>query len=106
MPNDLHQTRNALADPPTAAPPHRPPRPRPVSTRTPRSGGRSRAPPPPRPATPLPTTPRPRPPPARPRMHPPASRRTLLDGGWWPRSTDPVAELPGLILAIDALRGP
>jgi hypothetical protein len=34
------------------------------------------------------------------------SRRTLLDGGWWPRSTDPVAELPGLILAIDARHGP
>ncbi len=34
------------------------------------------------------------------------ARRTLLDGGWWPRSTDPVAELPGLVLAIDGLRGP
>jgi hypothetical protein len=34
------------------------------------------------------------------------SRRTLLDGAWWPRSTNPVAELPGLILAIDKLRGP
>jgi len=33
-------------------------------------------------------------------------RRTLLDGGWWPRSSDPVAELPGLVLAIDARRGP
>jgi hypothetical protein len=30
----------------------------------------------------------------------------LLDGGWWPRSTDPVAEIPGLVLAIDALQGP
>jgi hypothetical protein len=40
------------------------------------------------------------------RMMPSGSGRTLLDGGWWPRSTDPVAELPGLILAIDALRGP
>lgn len=30
----------------------------------------------------------------------------LLDGGWWPRSTDPVAEIPGLVLAIDALHGP
>jgi Family of unknown function (DUF5994) len=28
-------------------------------------------------------------------------RRTLLDGGWWPRSADPVAELPGLIGAIE-----
>jgi hypothetical protein len=25
---------------------------------------------------------------------------TLLDGGWWPRSADPVAELPGLVLAL------
>jgi len=30
----------------------------------------------------------------------------LLDGGWWPRSIDPVAELPGLVLAIDELHGP
>ncbi|MEJ3744957.1 DUF5994 family protein [Actinomycetes bacterium KLBMP 9797] len=40
------------------------------------------------------------------RVEPTGSRRTLLDGGWWPRSTDPVAELPGLVLAIDELRGP
>jgi hypothetical protein len=40
------------------------------------------------------------------RMVPTGSRRTLLDGGWWPRSTDPVAELPGLVLAIDKLHGP
>jgi hypothetical protein len=40
------------------------------------------------------------------RMEPTGSRHTLLDGGWWPRSTDPVAELPGLVLAIDKLRGP
>ncbi|TDE36795.1 DUF5994 family protein [Actinomadura sp. 6K520] len=30
----------------------------------------------------------------------PGSARTALDGAWWPRSTDPVAELPGLILAL------
>jgi len=40
------------------------------------------------------------------RMQPTGARRTLLDGGWWPRSTDPVAELPGLVLAIEGLRGP
>ncbi|MGC5021338.1 DUF5994 family protein [Micromonospora sp. DT47] len=40
------------------------------------------------------------------RIEPTRSPRTLLDGGWWPRSTDPFAELPGLILAIDRLRGP
>lgn len=34
------------------------------------------------------------------------SHHTLLDGGWWPRTTDPVAELPGLVLALDRLRGP
>ncbi|WP_162906952.1 DUF5994 family protein [Allorhizocola rhizosphaerae] len=47
-------------------------------------------------------------PPSTPRLRlPPAGlRRTHLDGGWWPRSTDPVAELPGLVLAIDELRGP
>ncbi|WP_433476440.1 DUF5994 family protein [Spirillospora sp. CA-142024] len=28
--------------------------------------------------------------------------RTPLDGGWWPRSADPVAELPGLVLALQA----
>jgi uncharacterized protein DUF5994 len=28
-----------------------------------------------------------------------------LDGGWWPRSADPAAELPGLILALDELHG-
>lgn len=40
------------------------------------------------------------------RMEATGSRRTLLDGAWWPRSTDPVAELPGLVLALDKLRGP
>src|SRR4051812_21398491 len=40
------------------------------------------------------------------RLEPTGTRRFLLDGGWWPRSTDPVAELPGLVLAIDAVRGP
>ena len=28
-----------------------------------------------------------------------------LDGGWWPRSEDPAAELPGLIVALDTLHG-
>ena len=36
----------------------------------------------------------------------PGAAFELLDGGWWPRSTDPVAEIPGLVLAIDALHGP
>jgi len=50
-------------------------------------------------------------PPSTPRMYlqptrPPGGGRTLLDGGWWPRSADPVAELPGLILALDDRHGP
>jgi hypothetical protein len=46
---------------------------------------------------------------------PPAKPRLLLqrdnagpaplDGGWWPRSADPAAELPGLILDLDKLHG-
>ena len=36
----------------------------------------------------------------------PGGSKGLLDGGWWPRSTDPVAEIPGLVLAIDTMRGP
>lgn len=47
-------------------------------------------------------------PPSRPRLRlqPGLSARTPLDGGWWPRSADPVAELPGLILAIEGRHGP
>lgn len=26
--------------------------------------------------------------------------RAVLDGGWWPRSWDPAAELPGLVLTL------
>lgn len=44
--------------------------------------------------------------PPRLRIEPTGSGHTLLDGGWWPRSTDPAAELPGLVLAIDTLHGP
>ncbi len=32
--------------------------------------------------------------------------RAILDGGWWPRSTDPFAELPGLVLALGNRFGP
>ena len=31
--------------------------------------------------------------------------RAVLDGGWWPRSWDPLAELPGLVLALSARYG-
>ncbi len=44
--------------------------------------------------------------PSAPRLHlqPTLSRRTLLDGGWWPRSTDPATELADLILALNGDR--
>lgn len=29
------------------------------------------------------------------------SGHRILDGRWWPRSTDPVAEFPGLVHALD-----
>jgi hypothetical protein len=31
--------------------------------------------------------------------------RGLLDGGWWPRTNDPAAELPGLIRELDERHG-
>jgi hypothetical protein len=48
-------------------------------------------------ATKVPTSP-----PSTPRIHlaPTHADQTVLDGGWWPRSWDPAAELPGLILAL------
>jgi hypothetical protein len=48
------------------------------------------------------------PPSSPPRLHlaPVRAGRAVLDGGWWPRSWDPVAELPGLILDLDASFGP
>ena len=45
-------------------------------------------------------------PPSRLRLQPDLSAPTLLDGGWWPRSADPAAELPGLVLAIEERHGP
>jgi hypothetical protein len=30
------------------------------------------------------------------------SRRTILDGAWWPRSNDPVVEVSNLVAALDA----
>ena len=35
----------------------------------------------------------------------PDTRGTPLDGGWWPWSTDPAAELPDLVAAIDRIHG-
>ena len=56
------------------------------------------------PATAMPATA----PPERPRLRlqPGLTGHTPLDGGWWPRSSDPAAELPGLILALDQRHGP
>ncbi|WP_426512910.1 DUF5994 family protein [Dactylosporangium sp. McL0621] len=47
-------------------------------------------------------------PPSTPRvaLAPASGGRTVLDGAWWPRSWDPVAELPGLVLALSARYGP
>jgi hypothetical protein len=36
----------------------------------------------------------------------PSAPRSLVQGCWWPRSTDPAAELPGLVLALDSLGAP
>jgi hypothetical protein len=47
-------------------------------------------------------------PPSEPRLFlaPTRAGYAVLDGGWWPRSWDPVAELPGLVLALAARDGP
>jgi hypothetical protein len=44
---------------------------------------------------------------SRPRLHldPVGTFHDFLDGAWWPRSTDPSVELPGLVLAIDGIHG-
>ncbi|MEU8821576.1 DUF5994 family protein [Actinoplanes sp. NPDC048796] len=38
-------------------------------------------------------------------LDPHPSRTTVLDGAWWPRSTDVVSELPRLMEALTGLRG-
>jgi hypothetical protein len=38
-------------------------------------------------------------------LDPTLSGRGMLDGGWWPYSTDPLAELPALITALNARVG-
>ena len=38
-------------------------------------------------------------------LEPTGAHQGMLDGGWWPRSTNAHAELPGLVLMIDAIRG-
>jgi hypothetical protein len=54
---------------------------------------------------PPPTRP-PAPPGLRLQLDPTVSGTGAVDGGWWPRSRDPDAELPGLIAGLDASLGP
>ncbi|WP_159104446.1 DUF5994 family protein [Plantactinospora sp. BB1] len=53
-------------------------------------------------ATRIPSTP-----PSQPRLSLPPARASgaVLDGAWWPRSWDPLAELPGLMVALSARYG-
>jgi Family of unknown function (DUF5994) len=39
-------------------------------------------------------------------IEPVSEHRVLLDGSWWPRSNDLDVELPGLLPALDQIRGP
>ena len=54
---------------------------------------------------PAPTRP-PAPPGLRLQLDPTMAGTGVVDGGWWPRSRDPDAELPGLIAGLDASLGP
>lgn len=38
-------------------------------------------------------------------LDPTRSHGSMFDGAWWPQSRNPASELPGLVLAIDSLRG-
>ncbi len=38
-------------------------------------------------------------------LEPTSSRTTVLDGGWWPRSTDPATEIPAIVSALGDRRG-
>jgi hypothetical protein len=40
------------------------------------------------------------------RLDPSLSNEGVLDGGWWPRSRDPNAELPDLIAGLESSLGP
>jgi hypothetical protein len=54
---------------------------------------------------PAPTRP-PAPPGLRLQLDPTMAGTGALDGGWWPRSRDPDAELPGLIAGLESSLGP
>jgi hypothetical protein len=53
-----------------------------------------------------PPTQTPAPPELRLQLDPTMAGRGAVDGGWWPRSRDPDAELPGLIAGLDSALGP
>jgi hypothetical protein len=44
--------------------------------------------------------------PPRLRLEQTSARTSLLDGGWWPQSSDAGVELPALIATLDHFRGP
>jgi Family of unknown function (DUF5994) len=50
--------------------------------------------------------PRPAPPGVRLQLDPTMAGTGAVDGGWWPRSRDPDAELPGLVASLDSSLGP
>ena len=58
------------------------------------------------PTTAPPPTRPPAPPGLRLQLDPTMAGTGAVDGGWWPRSRDPDAELPGLIAGLDASLGP
>jgi hypothetical protein len=53
-----------------------------------------------------PSTRPPAPPGLRLQLEPTRAGTGALDGGWWPRSRDPDAELPGLIASLESSLGP
>jgi hypothetical protein len=55
--------------------------------------------------TAAPPTGQPTPPALRLRLDPTLARRGILDGGWWPHSPDPEAELPDLIRGLESSLG-
>jgi hypothetical protein len=55
--------------------------------------------------TAVPPTGQPAPPALRLRLDPTLARGGSLDGGWWPRSPDPEAELPGLVRGLESSLG-
>jgi len=58
------------------------------------------------PTTAPPSTRPPAPPGLRLQLDPTMAGTGAVDGGWWPRSRDPDAELPGLIAGLDSSLGP